>query len=45
MTFFKQLVRKTRTQQAADAKSTVQCNYSNNYYGDQVCTIKKPASV
>ena len=45
MTFLKQLVRKTRTQQAADAKSTVQCNYSNNYYGDQVCTIQKPALV
>ena len=45
MTFLKQLVHKTRTQQEADAKSNVQCNYSNNYYSDQVCTIKKPESV
>jgi hypothetical protein len=45
MTFLKRLVRKSRTQQASHAQPTGQCNYSNNYYGDQVCTLKKTTSV
>lgn len=45
MTFLKRLVRQTRTQQSTQAQPAVQCNYSNNYYGDQVCTLKKTTSV
>lgn len=35
MKIMKRIIQKPKTNQ------TQQCNYTNNYYGDQVCVIKQ----
>ncbi len=31
-----------KNQDKAQTEQATVCNYSDNYYGDQVCTIEKP---
>ncbi len=40
MKFLKRITGQSSQQQSA--QTAVTCNYSNNYYGDQVCTLTQP---
>lgn len=40
-TFIKQIISKSTTK--GPSGKPVECNYSNNYYGDQVCRPANPA--
>lgn len=44
MAFLKRLVGKTHKAPSRPSPATTHCNYSNNYYGDQVCTQTKTMS-
>ena len=41
-TIIKQIIGKAATQ--STSAKPVECNYSNNYYGDQVCRPANPAA-
>lgn len=37
------MIQKLVNKQQSDSAAAVSCNYQNNYYGDQVCVMCKPA--
>lgn len=37
------MIQKLVNKQHSDNAAAISCNYQNNYYGDQVCMVCRPA--